>query len=217
MSNEFFVFRLNKLKIINNREFLRGEAKLISFVTPEDRMLPILDDFKKTNVDAEKKNILKTAARSILATKELMKIENIIDGHQMTFGDTGYALYQANKIPLAFNWSLLIMESDDDVRNVGTQIDETVNHPEFDNFTSNLLILLGAAGNPAAAAGAAITKFVFKIIGNTMQKNKDDQLGILYQSFNRFQHYPHGERKKDNVPDLTNNILIDYSIFGTAY
>ena len=27
----------------------------------------------------------------------------------------------------------------------------------------------------------------------------------------------HGESKRDDVPDLSNNVLIDYSIFGTAY
>ncbi|MBP1730274.1 MAG: hypothetical protein H6Q55_703 [Deltaproteobacteria bacterium] len=50
-----------------------------------------------------------------------------------------------------------------------------------------------------------------------MLQNKDDQIGVAYQSFNRFEHYPHGERKKDDVPDLSNNIFIDYSIFGTTY
>jgi len=49
------------------------------------------------------------------------------------------------------------------------------------------------------------------------QPNKDDQVGLAYQSFNKPEHYPHGERKRDDVPDLSNNVLIDYSIFGTKY
>jgi hypothetical protein len=29
--------------------------------------------------------------------------------------------------------------------------------------------------------------------------------------------YPNGERKRDDVPDLSNNVRVDYSIFGTTY
>jgi len=50
-----------------------------------------------------------------------------------------------------------------------------------------------------------------------MIENKDDQIGLSYQSFNRFEHYPHGERKRDDVPDLSNNVRIAYSLFGTTY
>jgi len=33
---EFFVFRLNKVKILNNREWGPGEVKLLSFITGQD-------------------------------------------------------------------------------------------------------------------------------------------------------------------------------------
>ena len=33
-------------------------------------------------------------------------------------------------------------------------------------------------------------------------------------SLNRWEHYPNGERNSEGVPDLTGNMLIDYSIFG---
>ena len=88
---------------------------------------------------------------------------------------------------------------------------------EFDGFTDNVLTLAAAATNPAAVAGLAIAKYVFGLVADTMMEKKDDQIGIVYQSFNRFEHYPHGERKKDDVPDLSNNIRFSYSIFGTTY
>ena len=47
--------------------------------------------------------------------------------------------------------------------------------------------------------------------------DRDDQVGLYYLSLNRLEHYPNGERKRDEVPDLSNNVRVDYSIFGTPY
>ena len=214
---EFFVFRLNKLKILNNREWGPGELKLLSFITGKDVNLPVLDDLKRTTDPEQKKGIIKAAAQSVLSAKVLMQLDNVSDGHQMIFGDTGYALYTAEKIPVSFNWSLMLLEIDEDINNLGKKIDSVINAPEFDGFTANVLILAAAATNPAAAAGVAIAKYVFGLVADTMIENKDDQIGLAYQSFNKFEHYPHGERKRDDVPDLSNNVRIDYSIFGTTY
>jgi hypothetical protein len=214
---EFFVFRINKLKILNNREWGPGELKILSFITGEDVNLPVLDDLQRTTDPEQKKELIKVAAQSVLSSKVLMQLDNVRDGHQMTFGDTGYALYTAQKIPVSFNWSLIIFEIDEDVNNLGRKIDSVISAPEFDGFVDNVLALASAAANPAAAAGVAIAKYVFSLIANRMIENKDDQVGLVYQSFNRFEHYLHGERKRDDVPDLSNNVLIDYSIFGTTY
>jgi hypothetical protein len=62
-----------------------------------------------------------------------------------------------------------------------------------------------------------IVKFIFRVVAETMLGNRDDQVGVVYQSFNRFEHYPHGERKRDDVPDLSGNMRLDYSIFGVTY
>ena len=214
---EFFVFRLNKLKILNNREWGPGELKILSFVTGEDVNLPVLDDLQRTTDPKQKKELIMAAAQSVLSAKVLMQLDNVKDGHQMTFGDTGYALYTAKKIPVSFNWSLMIFEIDEDINNLGKKIDSVINTPEFNGFVDNILLLASAATNPTAAAGVAIAKYVFGLVADTMIENKDDQVGLAYQSFNRFEHYPHGERKRDDVPDLSNNVLIDYSIFGTSY
>lgn len=214
---EFFAFRINKLKILNNREWGPGEIKMLSFITGEDVNLPVLYELQKTTDVNLKKQLIQAAARSVLSSKVLMQLDNATDGHKMTFGDTGYALYTSNKIPVSFNWSLMLLEIDEDVNNLGKKIDSIIDAPGFDGFVNNVLVLASAAANPAAAAGVAIAKYVFGIVANTMMENKDDQIGLAYQSFNRFEHYPHGERKRDDVPDLSNNVRIDYSIFGTTY
>jgi len=213
---EFFVFRLNRLKIINNREWHDGELKLLSFITGNDVNLPALDDMLKTTDASEKKSLIKAAVQSVLSSKILIQLDHVRDGHQATFGDTGYALYTSNKIPISFNWSLLVMEIDDDINTIGAKIDSVINS-QFDDLSQNILVAAGAAASPAAAAGLYIAKRVFGIVAGTIMENKDDQIGLAYQSFNRFEHYPHGERKRDDVPDLSNNLRIDYSIFGTTY
>jgi hypothetical protein len=48
-------------------------------------------------------------------------------------------------------------------------------------------------------------------------RNLDDQVGVYYLSLNRIEHYPNDERKRDDVPDLSNNVRDNYSIFGTNY
>ena len=64
---------------------------------------------------------------------------------------------------------------------------------------------------------ANIAKFVSRAIPQVLVRNRDDQVGLYYMSLNRMEHYPNGERKRDNVPDLSNNVRVDYSIFGTTY
>lgn len=214
---EFFALRLNKLKILNNREWGKSELKILSFITGDDVNLPILDQLSNTTDVEEKRNLIRTAAQSVLSSKVLMQLDNVKDGHQITFGDTGYALYTANKIPISFNWSLLVMEIDEDINQLGKKIDNIINADGFNGFVDNILLIAGAAANPTATVGVAIAKYVFGEIADTMIGNKDDQVGLAYQSFNKFEHYPHGERKKDDVPDLSNNLRIDYSIFGTTY
>ena len=214
---EFFVFRLNELKILNNREWGAGEVKLLSFVTGEDVNLPVLDDLQRTTEPERKKELIKAATQSVLSSKVLMQLDNVRDGHLMTFGDTGYALYTSSKIPISFNWTLMLFEIDEDINNLGKDIDGVINRPEFDSFVNNVLILASAATNPVAAAGVAIAKYTVGVVAKSMIKNKDDQIGLAYLSFNKFEHYPHGERKRDDVPDLSGNVFIDYSIFGTTY
>ena len=216
-NKEFFVFRLNELKILNNREWGAGEVKLLSFVTGGDVNLPVLDDLQRTTEPERKKELIKAATQSVLSSKVLMQLDNVRDGHLMTFGDTGYALYTSSKIPISFNWTLMLFEIDEDINNLGKDIDGVINRPEFDSFVNNVLILASAATNPVAAAGVAIAKYTVGVVAKSMIKNKDDQIGLAYLSFNKFEHYPHGERKRDDVPDLSGNVFIDYSIFGTTY
>jgi hypothetical protein len=218
-----FYFRINKLKIRDNREspeFLGlfgpdlAEVKLFSFVTTGDADLPNVDELLSGTNEERKKAILSAAVQHVASSRILTTVENIKDNHVMTFGDTGYVLYQSNKMPDDFNWVFLAIESDRDVREIGQEMEEVFKDKDFDGFTTNVLRLLSAAVNPSYIAAVEIAKFITKVVVKNLKKDREDMIGVLYMSLNRREHYPHGERKKDDVSDLTDNMLIDYSIFG---
>lgn len=214
---EFFSFKLNQIKIFKNREVGSAEIKILSLVTSNYSDFSNFHRLKSVSDTNEQKTIIKSTVESILSSRQLIPVENIKDGHKLFFGDEGYSLYRANKIPDFFDWSLLVIESDKDIRQLGDEIDSIVDTDDFEDLTSTILTLVTTAANPTAGAGAVITRFIIKQVSALLKKNSDDQVGLLYKSFNRFEHYPHGEYKKDDQPDLSNNIRVDYSIFGVKY
>ena len=217
-----FYFRINKVRIIDNRErgflFFRrdlAEMKLISLVTTGDISFPDLDPFMQAIDPEEKRRLAALMVAQVVSNRIMATIDKVKDNHVATFGDAGYVVFQRALIPNDFNWCVLALEDDGDVRDVGTTIEEVVTNEGFDGFTTNLAIVIGAAANPAFAAGAAVSKFVAETVARNLKKKKDDLAGVLYMSLNRQEHYPHGERKRDDVPDLTGNMFVDYSLFGT--
>lgn len=218
-----FFFRINKLKIIDNKElpsFLGvfgpdvAQIKMVSFVTTDNMELPDMTGFQETKDQETRKKILKAAVSQVVDARILTMVENIKDNHIMYFGDTGYVLYHSKTIPEHFDWQFVVYESDKSIRDTAMMVEDIINDDEFDIFTDNMVALLTGAKNPAYQASVAIGKFATKVVLKVAGQNKDDMVGIIYMSLNRWEHYPFGERKKDNVPDMTNNMLIDYSVFG---
>ncbi len=218
-----FFFRINKLRILDNMEspkFLGllgpdiAKVRIISFVTTDNMLLPDMTDFMNTNDNALRKELLKTSVKQVVGSRVLTEIDNVRDNHVMYFGDTGYVLFHSQTIPEYFDWQFVVYESDKSIRETADMIDDIMNDDEFDVFSNNLLMLIAKEKNPAYAASVAIGKFATKVTLKVASKNQDDMIGIIYMSLNRWEHYPFGERKRDNVPDLTNNMMVDYSIFG---
>lgn len=217
-----FYFRINKLCISDNKEnpkyLLFGpdlaQVKMISFVVTENDLLPDMSAFIETNDPKQKKQILKDAVVTVVGARIFTEIKNVKDNHEMTFGNTGYVLYKSKKIPTDFDWQFIVYESDKNIRDNAQTVLDIVNDNGFDDFTTNFATMLAGAVNPGLAASIAIAKYAIQVTAKVAKDNKDDLLGILYTSLNRKEHYPHGERKKERVRDLTNNMYIDYSIFG---
>ena len=218
-----FFFRINKLKIIDNKELPRflgvfgpdiAQVKMVSFVTTDNMVLPDMTGFQEVQDIETRKKILKAAVNQVVDARILTVVENIKDNHIMYFGDTGYVLYHSKTIPKHFDWQFVVYESDKAIRDTAMMVEDIINDEEFDAFADNMTTLLTGAKNPAYLASVAIGKFATKVILKVAGRNKDDMVGIIYMSLNRWEHYPFGERKKDDIPDMTNNMLIDYSVFG---
>jgi hypothetical protein len=221
-----FYFRINRLKIFDNREHrpivgLFGpdiaQIQIISFVTTNNTDLPNLEGFLRENNPATKETILQGIVSQVIASRILTPISYVKDNYIMTFGDAGYVLYQENGIPDDFNWTFIAIDQRGGVRQAGQMTSDVVNDAGFSGFTQDLGTLLSAAAgiaNPTYTAAVAVAKFATQVIANNLRNTRDREIGVLYMSLNRTEHYLHGERKADDVQDLTNNMRIDYSIFA---
>jgi hypothetical protein len=227
-----FVFRINKIKIFSNRErrrFLlfgkdRAEVRIMSFVTTEFTDLPNMDDLIASTDPDEQKEILRQSVSTVISRRILSTVENVKDGQTMTFGDTGFSVFFSEKIPTNFDWLLVLIESDQDVRNDAQWVSDILKSEKFGAFSNNLMSNIklaaksagkvAALSNPAYLASIAISKFAVDTLLDSLKKDKDDQLGLLYMSLNRPQHYPFGKRDVQDVDDLTGNMKVDYSLFG---
>ncbi len=219
-----FFFRVNKITIFSNRESKRilglfgkrrkAEIRILSFVTTEFTELPNLSNLSQTIDPAAQRQIIEQAVATVVGSRQLTTVENVSANQKLTFGDTGYVVYQSEHIPEHFDWLLLVMEDDTDVRDSAAMVQAIVKHPEFGQLSNNLLGVLNKVPNPAFVVASEIGKFAVNLLTEKGKKNKDDQVGLLYLSLNRPEHYPFGERKRDDVPDLTQNMLVDYSLFG---
>lgn len=215
-----FYFRINRIRILDNHKnaFLIfgdsfAQVKLISFVT-SDSDIPILDAWYSEADDEIKKQLLAQAVQQVASARLFNEVANVRDNSVLTFGDTGYVLYSSPNIPDNFSWCLTVVKDDSNINEIGNQLQSVVMQPDFDVFAANLGTLVLGAVNPAFAASVMIAKFLTNVVATTLKNNPDDQLGLLYMSLNKQEHYRYGERKRDGIPDLTGNIRVDYSLFA---
>ena len=217
-----FYFRINKIKILSNREkgflFLnkdRAEVKLYSFVTTENTDLTELANLDYGSDEEDRRMIIKATVERCVSTRTFVEIRHVKDNQTLSFGDTGYVLYQSDRIPDDFNWIFLAVESDRGSRDFGNFMDEAVNDDNFRTFSKSIFPRLNLpGGNLANTAGYILITYLTGVLTDRIKKNKDDVIGTLYMSLNRVEHYPQCFRKIDNVPDLTQNMFVDYIIFA---
>lgn len=209
-----FYLRINKVKILNNRELLgKGEIQLMSFISGGEHDFPMLQQFFATQSEEEKIALVKDAALKILNSRILLPIQKVKDNASLYFGDTGYIVYKAAVIPDDFNWMFLAIEKDSRTRETATMISTILTK-------SNLEVIAGAIGrvagflNPVSASVSILMNQLTNISSAIFKADRDDLAGMLLTSFIRREHYPHGIRDKQDIIDLTGNMYVDYTIFG---
>lgn len=209
-----FYLRINKVKILNNREMLgKGEIQLMSFVTKGESDFPMLRDFFNTNQTVIKRDSVIQAVEKVVSSRIIMPIQKFKDNQEIFFGDSGYIVYRSEKIPEDLNWIFLAIELDQRTRDNAELISQLVTENNITNIVDSIASLANIE-NPVAYSITKLTTFIAKAITEIFKNDRDDQAGLFLTSFIKKEHYPFGKRDKKNVPDLTSNMLIDYTIFA---
>lgn len=211
----YFDFKINSIYIENNRElWSKAEIQMFSLIVANNSVGDIFGDLLNTSDESKKLDLFKTATKEILSQKQIVTLENIKDKRRVNFGMNGYSLYRSNNTPEYFDWSFAIFESDKDIREFGSKLNNIINLASYNQFATNLLLTLGTTMTPQLVAAAKITEFVGKIVASEMMANKDDQLCVYCESFNRHENYPNLILRGHDIEDLSGNCKISYSIFG---
>lgn len=209
-----FYLRINKVKILNNRERLgKAEIQLMSFVTKGESDFPMLHHFFSTNDAETKKEIIKQAIEKVISSRIILPIEKFKDNQQVYFGDTGYIVYKSEVIPKDLNWMFLAIELDGKTRETASLIESILTKDNISTVVKSIETLASIT-NPVSAAVTELSLFVAKTLTVIFKNNKDDQAGLFLASYIDKVHYPFGKRDKEDVPDMTNNMFIDYTIFS---
>ena len=123
---------------------------------------------------------------------------NIRKCTKVNFGGVGRVIYGPQNPGKFVTYSVLFMESDQDIRKSGANLEEFMNTVEVKAITQALSL-----ANPTYGAVAEIVRQVSALIGRFMKKNKDDELfrvegtllrdtsppyyiGDTYEAFNKY-------------------------------
>ena len=209
-----FYVRLNKLRIIKNGDLIgKGEVQFMSFINQSNESFPNLNEFFETNDEARKKEIIKDSVSKVIESRILMTIDKVKDKSIITFGDTGYIVYKDEKIPKDFSWQIVAVELDKKTRDNASLIKSVLTDSNVDTITKGIQAL-AKASNPLSGAVVELSKLVVGVILDIAKNKKDDQIGYYLTSFIEKLDYPNGIRDRQDIPDLTGNMFVDYSIFG---
>lgn len=210
-----FYLILDKAKIHKNRELLNSaEVKFYSFVSDMSFSLPGLDQLLTASDPEDKREAVRNMARNVLSQWEGIEVQHVKDGDTFEFGDTGRVLYRSEIIPESFDWIMLVIENDKDVRRLGEKIEQILSARQTDSLAATIMELAAVAASPQTAAAIALSKMLIKGLTFHLKGNENDQLGLIEQSFVRQLHYPSGRRFGTRIQDLTGNMWYDYTIFA---
>ncbi|MDR1595049.1 MAG: hypothetical protein LBS43_11290 [Prevotellaceae bacterium] len=125
----------------------------------------------------------------------------------LTFGDAGIVVYTDKYIPDELSMQLLVIESDEDIRNFAIDADKVLDSDAFKGFFAAVETALVVA-NPAVSGVIAVGDVVVNLLRQKLRANKDDLVGYWVASLNRAEHYPHGLRDKQDVYDTTGQHIL---------
>jgi hypothetical protein len=230
-----FYARINKIKVFNNREgflglFNSAEVRIYGYVTGSVAhaetqgntktqgiaSLLTLGDLADLPDDRARRERLQQAVSAEVnrfSQSVSLEINGVKDNQSLLFGDTGFVIYQNDVIPDTLHLQLWVIEADEDVRNLALDVDTVLDSDAFKGLLASVGTVL-AVTHPVLTASIAVGGIVARLLREKLRANKDDLVGYWQTTLNRAEHYPHGLRDRQDTPDTTGNILVDYTIFG---
>jgi hypothetical protein len=223
-----FYARINKIRIFSNREgflglFDRAEVQIYSLagkpestVKLEDLVMELAevsDDKKEEAIQKKLLDAVKAEAKNLQFLQKL-PIRGVRDNEVLTFGDEGIQLYKSETTPDELGMHVWLIELDNDIRDLALTTDDILKSTEFKTLLTTGLAAL-AVKNPLAVAAVSLTGLVFRLVlKKLLSENRNDLIGYWHETLNRSEHYPHGIRNREDVPDSTRNMLVDYTLFS---
>jgi len=133
-----------------------------------------------------------------------MPFPKVKPGNSVNMLGDGHLIYGPKNPGQYVALSILVMESDSDMRDLGSKIEKIVNHKAV-----SLGMAAVIAANPGSAAIMGILKELTQLVAGTLKENKDDELFRTEGTFLRDHAAPyHINRKYSNL----GNDYIDMSL-----
>jgi hypothetical protein len=147
-----------------------------------------------------------------------LKTNGVKDNQSLTFDESGLVLYQSKYIPDTLNMQLWVIESNKDVRKFALDAETVLESEVFKSLLEAVCTALAATDpilpDPILSGVIDVGGVVANLLKQQLKANKDDLVGYWQCTLNREEHYPHGTRDRQDVPDSTGNIRVDYTLFG---
>jgi hypothetical protein len=118
-------------------------------------------------------------------TIEIKVFEDIHDNEALPLGPAGLTIYRnpQGQTPRFLDYRILVMESDQEIRQAGDVLNEIRNNDQFKEVRGNL-IAMAATGQPTVALITAAADLVIGLIAQILKMNRDDQIIYVAGSFN---------------------------------
>jgi len=118
-------------------------------------------------------------------TIEIKAFEDIHDNEALQLGPAGLTIYRnpQGQIPRFLDYRILVMESDQEMRQAGDVLNEIRNNDQFKVVRDNL-IAMAATAQPTVALITAASDLVIGLIAQILKMNRDDQIIYVAGSFN---------------------------------
>jgi hypothetical protein len=99
------------------------------------------------------------------------------------------------------------------VRRLVIDVEQIVDSPAFNGLTTAIGFALPVT-NHILTAAISVGGVLVHLIRQKLRNSKDDLVGYWQVILNHEEHYPYGVRDKQDVPDTTGNIRVNYILFG---